>query len=69
MKQIQRSIISKSQRLIEYTRKLNNIVQKRTEQQSNIANVLVQDAVNILRGVRKQDKYIPIRRLSKRTIY
>ena len=63
---IQRSIVSKSQRLIEYTRKLNNIVQKAaTEQQSNIANVLVQDAVNILRGIRKQDKYIPIRRLSK----
>ena len=62
---IQRTIASKSQRLIEYTRKLEDIVGKSgSEAEINVASTLVQDAVNILRGVRKQDQYIPTRKLT-----
>ncbi len=62
---LERSVIKKSERIIQYTRKLKDITGRgANDEQFQIAKSLEQDALSILTGSRKQEKYIPVRKLT-----
>jgi hypothetical protein len=62
---LEKSIIKKSERIIQYTTKLKDVTARgANSEQFQIARSLEQDAINLLTGSRKQETYIPIRKLT-----
>ena len=62
---LERSIVRKSERLIIATRNLENVVRRgASEDEMVAANALRNDALSIMQGGRKQEQYIPTRRLT-----
>jgi len=62
---LQRSVIKKAERLINATNNLRDVVRRGANQdEMTAANALANDARSILEGGRKQETYIPTRRLT-----
>ena len=62
---LEKSIIQKSERIIQYTKKLKDVTARGSnDEQFQIARTLEQDALSLLTGSRKQEIYIPIRKLT-----